>query len=603
MKRPLVLATAYLCVIIVHTWFITYGTWDLLGEEWLSSSFDSLGQRLLQGRADIDPNTIKWEGLKRAGKVYPYFGPFPAFLRVLFDALMPGHFGQWARVSCLVASTLITVAFGCAAQTALSVNSALTERRRTLLLLVVILGFGLGTPVLYLVSCGRIYHEAILWGLCGAMWALFAITTISFRPQQEKRGILVFSCALAVALLSRVTFAMPMCLISPILFLRGARFNSDYLRSLPRRALLFAPAMAALALQLWYNYQRFEALLVFLDYRYFYLDPSKIGGEFNILRVPSSLRNYFAILPDYFSSSLPFFRLVTTKYYQPSLFMQGWQEQTIPLSIASVWLVALAVLGIREVLARRCPRLLFVYGLCLVAESILILAYLFVTQRYTGDLIPLLSLLAILALARFSFSTTRYFLLSLLVVFSAAATIGGTLDWNLMYNGDAPSSYKQRLSRIFHPSVVSFNDDRTRIYLSDLTPAAQDFTFQAAKINLSASGTPLTVFGQRVNKGLGMHSKAKITFAVPSDSEGFESLVALSPDIQGCDKAALQFEVQNDRGDTLFKSAVVRPRSEPEVVDVKLQDTKTISLLVHDGGNGIDCDHANWLWAAFYKKP
>lgn len=601
MKRAFIITAAYLCVAMVHAWFVTYGTWELLGSEWLSSSFDSLGERLLQGRADINPATIKWEGLQREGKVYPYFGPLPAFLRVVFNAVWPGHYGQWARISCLLAATLSTFAFGFASRIALKANPLLSERQRTLAECLLIVAFGLGTPILYLVSCGRIYHEAILWGVSGGLWGLAAITLLAYRPDEEKRALMIFSIAFSVALLSRVTFSLPMCLISVVLFFRGFRLRRSGLRLITMRALLFTPVVAAWAIQLWYNYQRFEAPFVFLDYRYFYLDPSKIGGEFNLLRIPSSLRNYFGIVPDFFSPSLPFVRLATTESYRPDLFMQGWREQTLSLSIGSVWLVILAVCGFVQILARRVPPILALYSVCLLAEALLVMSYLFVTQRYAGDIVPLLSLLTLIAIASGSFSAKRFALLSLLAVASAVTTMGSTLEWNMTYNGDAPKVYKDKLARLFHPYLVTFDDSKPVVYLSDLVPTAQAFTFKAAQRDRSAMEGPLMVNGITVPKGLGMHSRASITFAVPNAMEGFRSLVALSPDVRGCDKAAVQFEVQNDRGETLFKSSVMGPRAEPEVVDVKLGGATSVSLLVHDGGNGINCDHAHWLWAAFYK--
>jgi hypothetical protein len=229
------------------------------------------------------------------------------------------------------------------------------------------------------------------------------------------------------------------------------------------------------------------------------------------------------------------------------------------------------------------------------------MSYLFVTQRYAGDIVPLLSLLTLIAIASGSFSAKRFALLSLLAVASAVTTMGSTLEWNMTYNGDAPKVYKDKLARLFHPYLVTFDDSKPVVYLSDLVPTAQAFTFKAAQRDRSAMEGPLMVNGITVPKGLGMHSRASITFAVPNAMEGFRSLVALSPDVRGCDKAAVQFEVQNDRGETLFKSSVMGPRAEPEVVDVKLGGATSVSLLVHDGGNGINCDHAHWLWAAFYK--
>ena len=80
MKRALVLT--YAIVFATFAWFTTYGTGTFFDLEWLSASYDSLASSLRRGEADVDSESISFEGLKRDGKTFMYFGPFPALLRV-----------------------------------------------------------------------------------------------------------------------------------------------------------------------------------------------------------------------------------------------------------------------------------------------------------------------------------------------------------------------------------------------------------------------------------------------------------------------------------------------------------------------------------------
>src|SRR5215471_16346450 len=70
-------------------------------------TFNSMLSHMLRGAFDVDPNTIKDEGFLRDGRVYTYFGIFPALLRLPF--LLWPNFAttDLTRLSCLGAVTLM----------------------------------------------------------------------------------------------------------------------------------------------------------------------------------------------------------------------------------------------------------------------------------------------------------------------------------------------------------------------------------------------------------------------------------------------------------------------------------------------------------------
>ena len=51
----------------------------------LASTFTNTWDHLLVGRYDIDPEVIEREAFYRDGKVYTYYGVFPAFVRGVIE--------------------------------------------------------------------------------------------------------------------------------------------------------------------------------------------------------------------------------------------------------------------------------------------------------------------------------------------------------------------------------------------------------------------------------------------------------------------------------------------------------------------------------------
>jgi alpha-galactosidase len=67
--------------------------------------------------------------------------------------------------------------------------------------------------------------------------------------------------------------------------------------------------------------------------------------------------------------------------------------------------------------------------------------------------------------------------------------------------------------------------------------------------------------------------------------------------------AAVTFEVRDNKDQLLYDSGLVDNSVPPQAVGVPLHHTRTITLVVTDGGNGIDCDHADWAQTAFMLAP
>lgn len=285
-------------------------------------------------------------------------------------------YGKSSRVSCLLGGILCVFA-GYLLLCPATISSVSLR-------LLLLLGFALGTPLLHLVSSSRIYHEAILWGLSGLLWTAVAVTHLLRGTHHKTFWTAVASLGASTALLSRITYGM-----TAYLLLAGTLLILIRRKTLSLRMMgVLSIALAAIELQMWYNFERFGSIWKAIDYSYFYLKPETLGGEFNIRRIVDTLSGYFGVSDAYFSSTSPYIRMAVHPLTNPLLFF-SWREQTISLTIASVWLLLLAAYGMKWLFSNRHYSHMLLVMLT-TAGTLPVLLFYFITQRYAAEfLVPL----------------------------------------------------------------------------------------------------------------------------------------------------------------------------------------------------------------------
>jgi alpha-galactosidase len=136
----------------------------------------------------------------------------------------------------------------------------------------------------------------------------------------------------------------------------------------------------------------------------------------------------------------------------------------------------------------------------------------------------------------------------------------------------------------------------------DLTKVSQGWS--TAQPNRSVEGNPLTIAGQIFKKGLGSHSEGLITLDLKGGAQRFQALVGLDDEAAG-HKGSVVFSVLADKKE-IFRSPLMVAGTKAVKVDVSLKGVKKLSLIIEDGGDGTDYDHADWVDAyVLYKgvKP
>lgn len=136
------------------------------------------------------------------------------------------------------------------------------------------------------------------------------------------------------------------------------------------------------------------------------------------------------------------------------------------------------------------------------------------------------------------------------------------------------------------------------IYLDKLKWITATTGWRKVQLNHSIKGQTMTMGGKMFHRGIGTHAYSRIVYKRP---EGYDKFAATI----GCDQKALVgslvFVVEGD-GEELFRSPIFRADSAPMEINVPIGGKKKITLIVEDGGDRINADHANWANARFLKS-
>jgi len=403
----------------VLIWVIaTSGGNHVFVKEWLGEAYDSQADHFLRGDVGVDVRAISSEAMIVNGKVRMYFGPFPAFLRIPLNFIYPEGRSKWSRLSGFLAGTIALFAFSGLVACAL-LKSSLSVPARRLLGNALVVGFILGSPILFLVGNLSIYNEGIVWGLAWSLSALY----FAFRSREVEggstltRSLFGFSLCSASALLSRVTFGIPFIIIAPLLALRVWRNGR-----LAIFAALFVPLAAGILFYVLLNYAKFGN---FTGATYdFYIDPvhrefAHKHGIFNLNRIPYSFANYFSLAPPSFHLEAPFLRVSRHVLPKSAPFSLPLSEIFLSVPWSSSWLVVGAIAGIICLVLRgRANYFQRWVAVALFAEVVLFLSYFALAQRYAADLYPFLivCLVVFLGAGGIALVRMRYLLIGLVAI-------------------------------------------------------------------------------------------------------------------------------------------------------------------------------------------
>jgi hypothetical protein len=150
--------------------------------------------------------------------------------------------------------------------------------------------------------------------------------------------------------------------------------------------------------------------------------------------------------------------------------------------------------------------------------------------------------------------------------------------------------------------VVSFQSDRL-VFLSDLTPVLVEETpvigrpFPYRK-DQSVAGTPMALAGRVFRRGLGVHSRCVLEYAIDRQYRSFAAVVGLDDSSGG--RGSVAFSVLAD-GKEIFRREMAG-KAAPEPISLPMDGVERLRLVVDYGEDGLDFgDHASWADARLSK--
>lgn len=434
-------------VFAVYVLFVTHFRGELLGPESYSAGFDSLGESLMKGECSVDPDIIGNEARIIRGKPTMYFGPFPSILRIVASSLLSTQPGFLGRPSGLLAASLSVLAFLGIMKRSLDRNRSTIPDTHGCFRFFSALGFALGTPILLLIASVSIYHETILWGL---FWSLLGIWCL-WAPRSDIAQLTLFSLSCAGAVLSRLSFALPLFIILAVMaiaeawnFLKSVWHNPPHrLSGCGRLLAILLPASIAVAFQLWLNDCRYGDWTIFIHPIEWQGKPiAQFGGFYNPIRIAIGVYNYFLLLPVW-QNTFPFWSLSKVYYPTSAYFIPGYREWSVSLLATSPFMISGAIMGFVSLMFRtrgrlfndaELPKHVSLAAVLFFAQGVLILSCFFHTLRYASEFLPVFVTGFSIFLARVNLSISRASVRILLVlsIWSILATTWIVVSWHQM---------------------------------------------------------------------------------------------------------------------------------------------------------------------------
>lgn len=135
-------------------------------------------------------------------------------------------------------------------------------------------------------------------------------------------------------------------------------------------------------------------------------------------------------------------------------------------------------------------------------------------------------------------------------------------------------------------------------YLSDIDWFSATTGWGTIQKDRSVDGNTLTLNNKTYTKGLGTHANSEIVYKLDGQYTSFAALVGVDDEVGSVGSVEFQVVVDNQ---VVFSSGVMHNNTEPKEVNVNLSGKNELKLIVTDGGDGINSDHADWVNARLIK--
>ncbi|MBI2299993.1 MAG: NPCBM/NEW2 domain-containing protein [Armatimonadetes bacterium] len=137
-------------------------------------------------------------------------------------------------------------------------------------------------------------------------------------------------------------------------------------------------------------------------------------------------------------------------------------------------------------------------------------------------------------------------------------------------------------------------------WLDELNPLSAAQEWGQLRRRTSAEGNPIRIAGKEYARGLGTHAHSEVIYQLHNAYSRFEAEVGVDDEKGGL--GTVDFQVLAD-GEKVYDSGVLKGNDPAKHVSVPLEGVDELTLIVTDGGDGINCDHADWAEARLTGNP
>ncbi len=136
------------------------------------------------------------------------------------------------------------------------------------------------------------------------------------------------------------------------------------------------------------------------------------------------------------------------------------------------------------------------------------------------------------------------------------------------------------------------------VWLSDLDLSKAIQGWGKPGINRSVEGHPLELKDRVFEHGFGTHSPGRLVVQLDGKTSRFHAVVGIDDEVP-TSRGSAEFLILSTSHRVLWRSGVLRRGDDPKTADVSLNGEREITLVVSDGGDGFEYDHADWADAQF----
>ncbi|MGW5971768.1 NPCBM/NEW2 domain-containing protein [Streptomyces sp. NPDC055186] len=172
----------------------------------------------------------------------------------------------------------------------------------------------------------------------------------------------------------------------------------------------------------------------------------------------------------------------------------------------------------------------------------------------------------------------------------------GTYELKLTTTYRTPSGREVRSVSPVQVKVSVAPEDGTT-YLSDLTPLSTANGWGPVEQDRSngeraaGDGGTLTIGGRTWDKGLGVHAHSSVEYFTAGRCEQVTALVGL--DDETGERGTVAFEIRAD-GERAAATGLLTNSQDAQELTADVSGARTVTLVVTDGGDGNEYDHADW---------